>query len=199
MKQRTEEWFSARLGRVTASRIKDVMAKTKTGVSASRQNYMIELLCERITGERAESYTNSFMEWGIEMEPLARGAYEAETGQLVKEVGLVPYPATENPGASPDGLLEDGGLIEIKCPATKTHIETILSEKIKREYILQMQFQMACTGADYCDFVSYDPRLPKNKLWIKRVERDDEMIADIEKEVKAFLDELDKLEEKFGG
>ncbi|WP_430875798.1 lambda exonuclease family protein [Gilliamella sp. G0441] len=163
VEQRTDEWFKIRLGKVTASRISDVMAKTKSGYAASRQNYMAQLICERLTETPAESYTNTAMQRGTELEPTARELYVLnQFDAIVTEVGFIPHPAIENAGASPDGLVNDDGLIEIKCPNTWTHLEFIQSLKPKREYILQMQWQMICTGRKWCDFVSYDNRLPDN-------------------------------------
>jgi putative phage-type endonuclease len=206
MEQRTDEWFAARLGKVTASRVADVVAKTKSGPAASRANYMAELICERLTGRKGEGFTNAAMEWGTEQEPRARAAYEARTGLLVTEVGFATHPVIKASGASPDGMVKDGethwdGLIEIKCPNTATHLDLWLTEDIPAKYITQMQWQMACTGAWWCDFVSFDPRLPEHlQLFVKNVPRDDAAIAHLETEVMAFLVELDqkvaKLQEK---
>jgi len=203
MEQRTDEWFAARCGKVTASRIADVMARTRNGYGASRANYMAQLITERLTGKPVNGYTNAAMQWGTDTEPLAREMYMLETFATVEEVGFVPHPEIENAGASPDGLVGDDGLVEIKCPNTATHIDALLNETIADKYLKQMQWQMACTGRKWCDFVSFDPRLPEEmQLWIKRVERDDELIAEMEKEVQKFLAELDAkveaLREKFG-
>jgi putative phage-type endonuclease len=191
MEQRTEEWFSARLGKVTASRVADVVAKTKSGYSSSRANYMAQLVVERMTNKQAESYSNAAMEWGTEQEPLARAAYEAEVGVLVDEVGMIDHPTVEMSGASPDGLVGDDGLVEIKCPTTATHIDTLMGEEAPKKYYDQMQWQMSCTGRKWCDFVSFDPRMPEGlQLFVKRVERDDEYIAMLESEVATFLQEV---------
>ena len=190
--QRTDDWYAARLGKVTASRVADVVAKTKSGPSASRANYMAELICERLTGAKGDSYQNAAMVWGTETEPKARAAYEAETGSLVEGVGFVPHPTITMSGASPDGLVGEEGGVEIKCPNTATHIETILGEEPAKKYYDQMQWQMACTGRKWCDFVSYDPRMPEHlKLLVKRVERNDVYIAELEREVSQFLAEVD--------
>jgi putative phage-type endonuclease len=190
--QRTQDWFADRLGKVTASRVADVMARTKSGYGASRDAYMAQLVVERITGERAESYTNAAMQWGIDQEPFARAAYEAARGVLVEEVGFVPCPHLENAGASPDGLVGSDGLVEIKCPNTATQIEMLLEETIPAKYLLQMQFQLSCTGRQWCDFVSFDPRMPENaQLFIKRIERDNDKIDEIETEILKFLLEVD--------
>ena len=192
IEQRTEEWFAARLGKVTASRVADVIAKTKTGYSASRENYMAQLVVERLTQTKAESYTNAAMQWGTDQEPFARAAYEAAQGVMVEEVGFVPHPSIEWAGASPDGLVGDDGLVEIKCPNTATMIETLLSQKVPGKYITQMQFQMACTGRQWCDFVSFDNRLPEMfQLFVTRVPRDEVFIRLIEAEIVQFLAELD--------
>ena len=192
MEQRTDEWFKERLGKVTASRVSDVIAKTKSGYSASRANYMAELVCERLTGARGESYQSAAILWGVEQEAPARTAYEADTGVLVVETGFIPHGTIAMSGASPDGLVNDDGLVEIKCPLSATHIDTLLTGTIPSKYITQMQWQMACTGRQWCDFVSYDPRLPENmQLFIKRVPRDNIEIASLENEVILFLAELD--------
>lgn len=188
--QRTEEWFAARLGKVTASRIKDVMAGKTT---AARRNYIAQLVAERLTNKAPESFTNAAMQWGTDQEPFARAAYEARTGVLVDETGLVDHPVIPNSGASPDGLVGDDGLVEIKCPNTATHMETLLTRTPDSDYIGQMQWQMACTGRKWCDFVSYDPRMPENlQLCVIRVNRDDKKIGEIEKEIIKFLAEVDE-------
>ena len=196
MEQRSEEWFAARCGKATGSRIADIVAKTKSGYSASRANYMAQLVVERMTEKVAESYSNAAMDWGTEQEPYARAAYEAHSGVLVDEVGMVDHPTVQMSGASPDGLVGEDGLVEIKCPTTATHIETLMDKAVPKKYIDQMQWQMACTGRKWCDFVSFDPRMPQGlQLFVKRVERDDEYIAELESEVAAFLQEVsDKVE-----
>ena len=197
IEQRTEEWFAARLGKVTASRVADVIAKTKTGYSASRENYMTQLVLERITQTKSEGFTSAAMEWGTDQEPFARAAYEAAQGVMVEEVGFVPHPTIEWAGASPDGLVGDDGCVEIKCPNTATMIETLLSQKVPGKYITQMQFQMACTGRKWCDYVSFDPRMPaKAQMFVRRVDRDDEYIAEIEAEIVKFLAEVDSQVQK---
>jgi putative phage-type endonuclease len=192
MEQGTDEWFTIRIGKVTASRVADVIAKTKTGYSASRDNYMAQLVCERLTNQKGESFSNAAMQHGTDTEPLARAAYEAFQDILVDEVGFVPHPSIIMAGASPDGLVGDDGLLEIKCPNTATHIETLLSQSVPGKYNTQMQFQMACTGRQWCDFVSFDNRLPNElQLFVKRVPRDNEFIKQMEDEVVKFLNELD--------
>lgn len=192
MEQRTDEWFAQRLGKVTASRVADVIAKTKTGYSSSRENYMADLIVERLTGQKASSFSNAAMEWGVEQEPHARAAYSAATGELVEEVGFIDHPSVLMSGASPDGVVGEG-LVEFKCPATATHLEYLLANKPPGKYVTQMQWQMAVTGAKWCDFCSYDPRLPKHlQMLVVRVARDDKVIAELEAEVKKFLAELDE-------
>ena len=196
--QGTPEWKEQRRGNVGASRIADIMATGKEGKpAASRKNYMAELLVERLTGASQESYTSPAMQWGTEHEPEARAAYEAKTFRVVEETGFVMTPDGLRSGASPDGLVNGDGLVEIKCPNTATHIDTLLSKKIDRKYILQMQWQMYATGRKWCDFVSYDPRLPENlRIFVQRVERDDVLIDQIKNEVAGFLAELDRMEER---
>ena len=192
MEQRTEEWFAARLGKVTASRVADVVAKTKSGYSASRENYMAQLICERLTGKPTEMFSNAAMEWGTEQEPHARAAYSAKTGELVEEVGFIPHHNIPGSGASPDGFVGDA-IVEFKAPNTATHLEYVLAGKPPEKYVTQMQWQMAVTGAPWCDFVSYDPRLPEHlQLLIVRVPRDETRIAELETEVRKFLAELDE-------
>ena len=191
IEQYSPEWFAQRLGKVTASRIADVMAKTKTGYSASRKNYMAQLVVERMTGQPVDSYTNAAMQWGMEQEPFARAEYEFLRGNKVMTAEFVQHPKIADSGASPDGLIGNDGLFEAKCPNTATHIETLLSQKIDNKYILQMQWQMACTGRQWCDFVSFDPRLPDLSLFVKRIERDNKIIKGIEAEVADFLGELE--------
>jgi putative phage-type endonuclease len=192
MEQGTEEWFTIRIGKVTASRVADVIAKTKTGYSATRDNYMAQLVCERLTGQKGDSFSNAAMQHGTETEPLARLSYKVTQNVLVDEVGFVPHPTIEMAGASPDGLVGEDGLLEIKCPNTATHIETLLSQSVPGKYNTQMQFQMACTGRQWCDFVSFDNRLPEElQLFVKRVPRDTVFIRLIEAEIIQFLAELD--------
>ena len=192
IEQRSDAWFQARIGKMTASKVADVIAKTKSGYSATRDNYMAQLICERLTGDRAEGFTNAAIQHGIDTEAYARAAYEALHDVLVDEVGFVSHPTIEMAGASPDGLVGDDGLIEIKCPNTSTHIDTLLSESVPTKYFTQMQFQLACTGRKWCDFVSFDNRLPPElQLFVKRVPRDDVYIRLIEAEIIQFLAELD--------
>jgi putative phage-type endonuclease len=191
MEQRTEEWFAARCGKVTASRVADIIAKTKTGASASRDNYLAQLVCERMTGKPAESYSNAAMQWGTDTEPFARAAYEARMDLLVTEVGFIDHPWITMSGASPDGLANEG-MVEIKCPNTATHIDTLLSQTVPAKYITQMMWQMACADRSWADFVSFDPRLPeRHQLFIKRINYDPEMVNMLENSVIQFLGDVD--------
>ena len=196
MEQRTEEWHQIRSGKVTASRVADIIAKTKTGYSTSRDNYLAQLVCERMTGKPAESYSNSAMQWGTDQEPFARAAYEAAKDVLVDELGFAIHPTIDMAGASPDGLVGDFGLVEIKAPHTATHIQTLLDGTVPTKYITQMQWQMACTQRQWCDYCSFDPRMDEGlQLFIKRVEYDPIYVAQLEKEVINFLmDVEDKIQ-----
>jgi putative phage-type endonuclease len=197
MEQRSPEWFAARLGKVTASKVADVIAKTKTGYSTSRENYMAQLICERMTGQKQESFTNAAMEWGTETEPLARAAYEALNNVLVDEVGLIDHPSIPMSAASPDGLVNDDGMLEIKCPNTATHFDTLLTGKMPSKYMPQVQWQMACANRIWCDFVSFDPRAPEGlQLFEQRIYRDDKYILELEAEINKFLEELEARIEK---
>lgn len=191
--QRSLEWFEVRWGKVTASRMADVIAKTKSGYAASRKNYLAELVIERLTPPPTEDngYKNQAMQFGIDNEPVARLAYELETGNTVEEAFFEQL--DDDIGASPDGYVRDDGLIEIKCPNTATHIDTLRSKKVPNQYFVQIQGQLLCTGRDWCDFVSFDPRLPDNaQLFIKRVNRDELFIKELRHELKKFIKEVDK-------
>ncbi len=191
--QGSEEWLAARCGSLGASSISDMVAKTRTGWGSSRFNLAARLVCERLTGTPQESYTNAAMQWGHDTEPQARAMYEFMRDVAVQQVGLVLHPSINKSHASPDGIVGDDGLIEIKCPNTATHIETLLSEDVEGKYVKQMQWQMACCGRAWCDFVSFDPRLPAEmQMFVQRVARDDEFIAELEREARLFLAEIDK-------
>jgi len=194
MLQRTDEWLTARLGRVTASRIADVVARTRNGWGASRMNYRAELITERLTGQPASRYMTQEMRWGIDTEADAIAAFEFYTDLTVEPVGFVEHPTIEMAGASPDGLIGEEGLIEVKCPNSATHIDTLLGAPIPGRYVLQMQWQMACTGRKWCKWVSFDPRLPERmQLHIVHVERDDKKIAELEHAVRVFLREIETI------
>ena len=197
IEQGSEEWFQQRLGKVTASRISDVMAKTKTGWGASRKNYMMELLCQRLTGSREDGYTNAAMQRGIDMEPVARAAYEIHTGKDVTETGFILHPLWEDIGASPDGLVGANGMLEIKCPNTAQHVACLRSGEPDSKYWWQMQCQMACADRQWCDFASFDDRLPEPlQLFVVRVERDDQAVSDLVDNSLEFLGELGKIEKE---
>lgn len=190
--QGTPEWFAARAGKVTASRVADVIAKTKSGYSTSRQNYAAELLCERLTGICEPGFTSGPMQWGKDQEPFARQAYERRHEVEVYEVGFVDHPEVRMSGASPDGYVGEAGLVEIKCPLTATHLDTLLGGSVPGKYLTQIQWQLACTGREWCDFVSFDPRLPEAmQVYVERIPRDLSMILELETEVSAFIRELD--------
>ena len=193
MNQGTPEWLQSRCGLVTASRIADVMAKVKTGEAASRKDYRAQLVAERISGQPQSSFSNAAMQWGNDQEPFARAAYEIETGQMVDQVGLIRHPDIVFSGASPDGLIGNDGLIEIKCPNTSTHIEYALSGKPPGKYQLQMLWQMECTEREWCDFASFDPRMPPDmQLFIVRFYRDQARIDEIKEEVIKFLEGVEE-------
>lgn len=191
--QGTPEWRQARLGRVTGSRMAELTAKGRSGPSASRANYRAELIAERLTGVPTEHFTSKAMEWGTEQEPQARMVYELMRDVSVEQVGFVLHPTIDMAGCSPDGLVETDGLVQIKCPLTNTHIATLLGAPIDGGYIKQMQWEMACTGRQFCDYVSFDPRLPAEmQLYVQRINRDPIMIAELEKEARAFLEEIEE-------
>jgi putative phage-type endonuclease len=188
--QRTDEWFAARVGKVTASRVADAVARTRSGWGASRANYEAELLVERLTGQPAPRFSNAAMQWGTDTEPFAIAAYEFYTDLTVFPVGFVDHPRIAMSGASPDGMVDDG-LVEIKCPNTATHIQTLLGSPIDDKYIKQMHWQMACTDRNWCDFVSFDPRMPEEmRIHITRVKRDQALIDSLEKDIAEFIQEL---------
>jgi putative phage-type endonuclease len=191
VQQGTEEWHQLRLGKVTASRVADILAKTKSGASASRGNYLIELALQRVTKTIEPSYTNDAMAWGTATEPQARVAYEVATGNFVDQVAFVDHPTIAGFGCSPDGLVGSDALIEIKCPSSATHWSYIKANEPPNKYVIQMQAQMAVTGAKWCDFVSFDPRMPeRSQLLVVRVMRDPEFILYMEAEINIFLSEV---------
>jgi len=193
MDQRSAEWFDARLGKATASRIADIVAKTKTGWGASRASYAAQLVAERLTGTPTEMFSNAAMQWGTDTECEAREAYSFRQDADVVEVGFIDHPTIPMSGASPDGLIGEDGLVELKCPQTATHIATLLGRSVPAKYLTQIQWQLACTGRQWCDFASYDPRLPESmRLFVARVERDDAAIAQLEKDVAEFLAEVEQ-------
>ena len=183
--QRNEDWHAQRCGKVTASRIKDMGAKPIKGKQYNALT--LTILSERLTGVQEETKTTGPIQWGIDQEPYAVIAYENETGTFVEDVGLINHPIIEMSGASPDGLVGKNGQLEIKCPATTTHLNTILAQEVPVEHIPQITWQLACTRREWCDFVSYDPRLPEHlQLFIKRVFVKDLDISGVESAVLAF-------------
>ena len=195
MEQGTPEWLAARAGKVTASRISDVMAAKTT---AAYRDYKAQIVAEILTGQPQESgFTNAAMQWGTEQEKFARAEYELACDWTVDEIGIVLHPTIERGAASPDGLVSTNGLVEIKCPKTATHLQTLIDKKQPRQYENQMLWQMACTGRQWCDFVSYDPRLPEDlQLFVHRFDRDQERIDAIEEAVKQFLTEVNEMIDK---
>ncbi|WP_299830726.1 lambda exonuclease family protein [uncultured Roseobacter sp.] len=192
MTQGTEEWHTMRLGKVTASKIADVMMKPTT---AGYQNYRAQLVCERLTGQPTEGFVSAAMVHGTETEPQARAMYSLLEGYDVAEVDFVDHPTIPMTGASPDGLVGSDGLVEIKCPQPATHIKTLTGGNIDRKYMLQMHWQMACTGRDWCDFVSFCPSLPTEmQMHCQRVERDEKALFEIIEAVEAFLASISDLE-----
>lgn len=197
IEQGSDSWFAQRLGKLTASRMADVLATTKSGPSASRKNYLAQLVAERLTGQAAESFSNAAMEWGVENEPLARAEYEILTDYTVDQVSFIDHPDIEWCGASPDGLVSDSGLVEIKAPNTATHIDYLLSGKPPEKYKPQMLLQLACTGRAWCDFVSYDPRMPEaHRLFVVRFEPSRDEILAVEQAAIEFLGEVQNVIEK---
>ena len=193
MVQGSPEWHQARLGKVTASRISDVAAKIKTGWGASRAKYMGELKAESLTHEPTPSFSNAAMQHGTDTEPQAAAAYAFYTDAELELVGFVDHPKIDQAGCSPDRLIGKDGLGDIKCPQPSTHIDTLLGGSIPKKYIDQMQWQMACTKRKWCDFVSFDPRMPpETQLFIQRVERDKERITELEGMVVEFLTEMNE-------
>lgn len=192
--QGTEQWFMDRLGKLTASRMADVLATTKSGPSASRKNYLAQLVAERMTGVRQESYTSAAMEWGVDNEPLARAEYEMLRDVMVDQTGFIEHPTIAMCGASVDGLVGSDGLIEIKAPNTATHIDYLLSGDPPAKYQPQMALQLLCTGRMWCDFVSYDPRMPEtHRLFVVRYTPSAEYLEKVSSEAAAFLQEVDAI------
>lgn len=196
--QGSADWLKARAGHCTASKFKDVLAKIKTGEAASRRNYRVQLVTERMIGAPISSgFKSAAMEWGTQTEPLARLAYEAHTGSPVVEAPFLLHPSIDWAGASPDGLVDTDGLVEIKCPEPQTHMETLLDGTCPTDHTAQIQGQLWVTNRKWCDFVSFDPRFPKHlQLLVVRVQRDDAYIAELERQVKAFLREVDQLHDR---
>lgn len=200
LEQRTHDWLMARCGCATGSRFKDVVARLKPkkgetigAPAAARENYLIDVVSERLTGEPRQHFVNAAMQWGTDQEPIARDAYKARSGLQVDEVGFLRH-ATLAAGCSPDGIVELGeGVLEIKCPTTSTHVATLL-HGMSEDHLPQVQGALWITGAQWCDFVSFDPRLPRGlDLHVQRIARDEQYIANLEAEVRLFLGEVDSL------
>lgn len=196
--QGTDEWKIEKLGHVSAGSVSDILAKGKGGESKMRESYKWRIVTERLTGQIQESFSNDAMLWGVETEEQARTTYELTYGVTVDQTGFVKHPTMQWVGASPDGMIGTDGLIEIKCPHTKTHLQTLEIAKAPAVYIPQMQMQMWTMNRSWCDFVSYDPRLPHNlQFFCIRVNRDQEYIDNMEKEVIRFLAEVESTIEAF--
>lgn len=190
--QGSDEWKAERVGKITASRVKGIDAKPQKGKALNAT--MLTLLSERLTGEIEEFYVNAAMQWGIDHEPDAIAAYENITSEFVVGCGLIMHPTIAMSGASPDGLIADDGLLEVKCPNTTTHLNTLLAQQVPEEYMPQITWQLACTGRKWCDFVSFDPRLPELiQTVIIRVLATDVDIASIENEVIACNEKLNEI------
>ncbi len=197
MEQRTAEWFQARLGKVTASNVYNVLSKTAKGLPTSKyEDYKTKLMTERLIEEISQSYTTPAMQWGIAYEENALREYEFIYDAEVTRCGFIPHPKMKMAGASPDGLIGEDGLIEVKCPQSTTHLRFFMYDEIKPEYIAQMQFQMACTGRKWCDFISYNPNFVGKstglRMKVKRVLRDEKHIEEINKAVEIFLGEIEQ-------
>lgn len=200
MLQGTTEWRQARCGSLGASSLHEAVAKTKTGYAATRANLMARLIAERLTGIPQDTYTNGAMAHGLETEPEARAAYSFMRDVDVIETGIVFHPRIRGSHASPDGLVGDDGLIEIKCPNTSTHIDLLLTGSVPDKYVIQMLWQMTCTGRQWCDFVSYDYRMPEDmQLYVRRFERDNERIQELEEAASGFIGEMEAKIRKLRG
>ena len=194
--QGSEEFFKVRLGKITASKLSDLMRKTKYGESTYKTRLRMELAIERLTGKSASpNFMNKAMQDGVEREPDARKLFEAITGKDVAECGSFDHPDIVNTSASPDGLIRgEDAVLELKCPTHITHAKNLLSEKMPKNYEYQVQWQIACTESEYAYFASYHPDFPKELRlkWVK-VLRDNIMILEIEDEVRKFDVEVEEL------
>lgn len=192
VEQNSPEWHQARCGSLGASAVHEALARTKTGWGAGRANVKARIVLERLTNTPQESFTNAAMQWGHDQEDNAANAYSFLTGNEAQVCGLYRHSFIEGTHASPDRLVGEDGLVEIKCPNSATHLDTLLTKKVPAKYITQMQWQMAVTGRKWCDFVSYDPRFPEHhQVFIHRVERDDQHIGELEQMVAEFLAEVE--------
>ena len=194
--QGSEEWFASRVGKITASRLGDIMKKTRYGESTYKAKVRLELAIERITGKSASSVVmNQAMRDGVEREPDARKLFEAVTGKEVAEVGSFDHPTIVNTSASPDGLIRgENSCLEIKCPLATTHAKNLMSDTMPKNYIYQVQHQIQCTESDFAYFASYHPDFPKDlRLKIVKVERDDEVINSLNTAIRQFDIEIEDL------
>jgi hypothetical protein len=192
--QGTLEWKELRCGIVTASRFADVMDFTKKGEGAGRKKYRSEIICEILTGQPYPQYESWEMKWGKDQEPFARAAYEMQHDVLVETPGFVKHATIARFGGSPDGYVGDDGMIQIKCPNTTTHLNWMLAGTIPVEHAPQMIAEMAVYGREWCDFVSFDPRLPEHlQLFVRRWSRNERLIAGTEQEVVHFNAEVDQV------
>ena len=199
LEQGTDEWKLARLGYVSASNLDAVMARGKSGEAITRKKYKVRLAAERLTGEITESYSNAAMEWGVVNEEKAAMAYEVSKDTLLDRTGFWKHPTISWLGCSPDRLVGSDGLVEIKCPDSSTHVDYLLAKQVPTEYVKQVQGQIWVMEREWCDFVSYDPRMPeKNRLLVVRAYRDEELIKQMQEEVEKFLNEVDQLIIKLG-
>lgn len=193
VEQLSPDWLMARVGSLGASRVHDAVAKTRNGWAASRAKLVADLVCERLTGNPSANFVSPAMDWGIEKEAEAKRAYAFIADCDVKSVGMFRHHRLNWTHASPDGVIAEDGLVEIKCPTTPTHLAYLLGTPVDEKYVKQMQWQMACTGASWCDFVSFDPRFPVDfAIKHQRVERDDKAIAELEEQIEEFLSEVDE-------
>jgi putative phage-type endonuclease len=193
--QGSQEWHDLRLGKITASKIADILAVGRSGESISRKNYKLDLIRERITGKRTDVYVNGHMERGIELEPLARASYKVLKNVMVNQIAFVEHPTIKMAGASPDGLIGDDGLLEIKCPKPENHVDHLLNNgaSLIAKYNAQCQWQLACTNRQWCELVSFDPDMhPELQLFVTRIYRDNEWIAMAEKAVVDFDNEINE-------
>ncbi len=192
--QGSEEWLSLRLGKITASRVKDVLTKGRgTSPSKTAESYMMELIAEILTGNSKPFFENDAMRWGTETEPQARAMYAVNNDFVdVKEVAFVEH--NEHVGISPDGLVGDDGLLEIKCPNTTTQLKRALSDDYSADYKAQIQMQLWVTEREWCDFLSFDPRLECAAGYLQqRVMRDEEYIEEMKTKVYAFVEKMNEL------
>ena len=201
LEQRTEAWIRARIGKITASRCLDVCKmkqRKKKGAApeeaCERRYYREELLVERLTGQPFPHYVTREMQWGIDQEPFGRAAYEMKHDVMVETTGFIVHPQLPYFGCSPDGLIGDDGLLQVKCPTTSTHLAYLLSGEIPLEHMPQMLGELACTRRTWCDFVSFDPRLPVHlQLFVRRFECEPRMLDLLERSVIRFNAELEEL------